>query len=269
MYWSDTPCEQSISYKYLHILGIIAGIILIICGICFYNYELVREPYGWFRGEKGEMVWAVDDVEGWRESRKQEVIQHSGMPVLFGASFSLINAYMLYSKKKKIQSDYKFYSINIDKNKKMARKRVEVLLADIAIINQANQANEGYLTELYKYEVIPAKYRNLEACSMFLQYIESGRTSSIRSRLGDPGAVNLYEEDLKHRRVMKKLDDIQRTQYYLCREISKINAKVDSLTAETKRSLKVLERNSEIQTYCSMIQTQDIRQIRNTLTELY
>lgn len=87
--------------------------------------------------------------------------------------------------------------------------------------------------ELYSYNVIYPKYRNLIALSSFYDYLMAGRCNALA---GTDGAYNLYESESRADLIITKLSDvltsldrIQENQYMLYQQMSEVNNGVQSL----------------------------------------
>lgn len=58
------------------------------------------------------------------------------------------------------------------------------------------------LAALYELNVIHAKYQNVGAVASFFDYLSAGRTSSLVREGADPGAYNLFEDDVRANRLI-------------------------------------------------------------------
>lgn len=83
---------------------------------------------------------------------------------------------------------------------------------------------ESQLRRLYDLNIIHEKYRSLVPVTMFYEYFETGRCTTLT---GHEGAYNLYEAELRQNIIIDKLDgikdqleDIKKNQYYLAKTLS-------------------------------------------------
>lgn len=91
------------------------------------------------------------------------------------------------------------------------------------------------LKKLYSMNIIHPDYQDFVACGMFLQYLSTGRTHSLEQCGGDPGAYNLYEQDVKFNVIKKQLDQIQKNQQVIYGALVQINQNVQDLCSSVER----------------------------------
>lgn len=91
------------------------------------------------------------------------------------------------------------------------------------------------LRKLYSMNIIHPDYQDFVACGMFLQYLSTGRTHSLEQCGGDPGAYNLYEQDVKFNVIKKQLDQIQKNQQVIYGALVQINQNVQDLCSSVER----------------------------------
>ena len=114
--------------------------------------------------------------------------------------------------------------------------------------------------ELYSYNVVFEKYRNLLALSSFYEYLMSGRCDTLE---GANGAYNIYEGEIRSNQIISQLSDvvasletIKNNQYMaysqlsamnsgLSRLNSKMNAAVDSLGIINDTVIKASENSAQ------------------------
>ena len=116
------------------------------------------------------------------------------------------------------------------------------------------------LEKLYDLDVIFPKYRNMVVMSTILEYLESGRCSSLT---GPDGAYNLYESELRQNRIIDKLDtvisqleQVKENQFILYTEIKKANETVSYIALKASQitdSTKRIEANTAMAAYCAEI----------------
>ena len=108
----------------------------------------------------------------------------------------------VYQKLKAIEYELEFIVDNIEKNIKLEK-------------------------ELYSYNIVYGKYRNIIAISSFLDYLISGRCSTLAET---DGAYNLYEQESRTDTIINKMDvlidslsQIKENQYYIYNQLDSIN----------------------------------------------
>ena len=117
--------------------------------------------------------------------------------------------------------------------------------------------------ELYSYNVIYPKYRNVVALSSFYDYLMAGRCSTLA---GAEGAYNLYETESRADLIITKLTDviasldkIQDNQYMLYQQMSEVNTGIQELNQSMSKvvtSLAHLEMTgSEMKAYLKSLAT--------------
>lgn len=94
------------------------------------------------------------------------------------------------------------------------------------------------LNQLYNENIIHPKYRNLTAVSSFVDYYSTGRTSSLVRMGSDPGAYNLFEEDV---RANKILNAINHGFSRLSMQLSEISQNQYSLYTAVREGQQVME----------------------------
>ena len=101
--------------------------------------------------------------------------------------------------------------------------------------------------ELYSFNIIYGKYRNIVAVSSFLDYFMSGRCETLD---GSTGAYNLYEQESrtdiiinKMDIIIDKLDQIAENQFYIYNKICEVKDSLDVINGQllVNNLLKVVE----------------------------
>ena len=128
------------------------------------------------------------------------------------------------------------------------------------------------LSELYSVGILHPKYQDMTAVSSIYDYFDTGRTYSLTRSGNDPGAYNLYEDDIKANRIITAIDigtrkissqlnDIKKNQYSLYNAIQTSNSilagisnelgiianKVDLNTQTINRSNEILKASSSFE----------------------
>lgn len=102
--------------------------------------------------------------------------------------------------------------------------------------------------ELYAYNIVFGKYRNVVALSSFYEYLMSGRCESLE---GASGAYNIYEGEIRQNLIIANLDKviyslerIEQNQYMLYSELRDINSSLDTMNKTMDKALDSI-RNME------------------------
>ena len=105
--------------------------------------------------------------------------------------------------------------------------------------------------ELYAYDIIFGKYRDVVALSSFYEYLMAGRCTALE---GADGAYNIYEGEIRANRIIAQLDtvistleDIKQNQYLMYQELRNINATLTVLNSTMSKALTSI-RNIEANT---------------------
>jgi hypothetical protein len=106
---------------------------------------------------------------------------------------------------------------------------MKIIWENYNIAQTAYNNTEKVLKQLYNLDIIYPKYRYLEACGTFLEYLLSGRAPSLEATPGYSGAYTLFEEDLFRGLIVDKLDRILENQKMLIRGQREITNKVNEL----------------------------------------
>lgn len=150
-----------------------------------------------------------------------------------------------------------------EKNKKtkatMERqiKAYQEKLSKVRYLQQKNRiATEDTrksLAELYDLNIIYPKYRKLSAIAMFIEYLSSGRCSELE---GAYGAYNIFEEEVKSRIIIAKLDEIgsrldsiRENQRFMYDAMYDSNKKTEYIMHDIKRNLLNIEQNTATSQY--------------------
>ena len=138
------------------------------------------------------------------------------------------------------------------KQRPVPAKAVKDLLDnEIAEAEELLKKTFAVRNELYAYDIIFGKYRDVVALSSFYEYLVSGRCTSLE---GADGAYNIYESEIRLNRVISQLDtviasldDIKQNQYMMYQELSNINASLSRLNSTMDKaltSIQVIEANT-------------------------
>lgn len=120
----------------------------------------------------------------------------------------------------------------------------------VSIINQCNDS----LNKLYSLNIVHKKYCYFEACAMFLEYLSTNRTHSLEATPGDPGAYNMFEDELYKKVIVNKLDQVLSSQKLLYHELCNINENVNSLCDSMRRTelySQSMAKSAQISAWCN------------------
>lgn len=119
---------------------------------------------------------------------------------------------------------------------------------DIAETETLLQKTYAARNELYAYNIVFGKYRNVVALSSFYEYLMSGRCESLE---GPSGAYNIYEGEIRQNLIIANLDKvifslekIEQNQYMLYSELRDINSSLDTMNKTMDKALDSI-RNME------------------------
>lgn len=121
--------------------------------------------------------------------------------------------------------------------------------------------------ELFEYDVVFSKYRNVVALCSFYEYLISGRCNTLE---GHEGAYNIYENERRQDLIISKLSDVlvsldqikdnQMTLYSQMkkanRNLSKMNEQLDTLIKSAQQMedrLDIIENNTAAAAYFSKV----------------
>lgn len=120
-----------------------------------------------------------------------------------------------------------------------------ILDKEIAETEDLLKKNYVARNELYAYDVIFGKYRNVIALSSFYEYLMSGRCTALE---GADGAYNIYEIEIRADRVIDRLDavissleDIKQNQYMMYQEMCNINTSLQRLNNTMTKALTSIQ----------------------------
>lgn len=116
----------------------------------------------------------------------------------------------------------------------------EIAEAEVLLRNTFAARNE-----LYAYDIIFGKYRDVVALSSFYEYLMAGRCTSLE---GADGAYNIYENEIRMNRVINQLDtvitsleEIKQNQYMMYQELRNINSSLESLNSTMDKALTSIQ----------------------------
>lgn len=208
---------------------------LVCLGICIYCLLVV-----------GGGIWALSNPS--ITADKTDIYIMLFLAVIFGGVF--VNSY------KKGKNDESVVNMLNKTIGEKGENDMHVLEANYQIIKEAYDKNEKTLEKLYSLNFIYHKYHYLEACGMFLEYLLSGRTYSLQAQGSDPGAYNIYEDELYKGIIVNKLDNILSNQRILLDGQRQISKQLDSLTKgidEVQKELKGVKKAAQLNTFYNSV----------------
>lgn len=175
-------------------------------------------------------------------------------------------------KAKKVNAERLFnYEVNMEKydkelsiylkNEKTDRVRVMKELTEVETINKwinkfndQKKESQKRLKELYSYNIIYPKYRNLVAVSSFLDYFSAGLCYAFEApENGVGGAYYIFENEMLHKQIIMELKEINEN-------LNKIKASQYSLYCAVAGSQEML---SELNATMKMIADEGEKGNRN------
>lgn len=140
------------------------------------------------------------------------------------------------AEKQKEEDDYAFQQAE------MGKKDMAVINENFGPIQAAHQQTQELLNQLYAWNIIHPKYRHLEACGMFLEYLSTGRTHSLEAEGADRGAYNIYEEELYRGIIIDKLDQVLSNQRILIEGQRQIAQSINSMVRSVDYACQSLDK---------------------------
>ncbi|MCQ2497101.1 MAG: hypothetical protein MJ131_10985 [Lachnospiraceae bacterium] len=193
--------------------------------------------------------------------------------VIFGISCGGISALFIIlsifadisenkKKEKTYQNDLEVFNISMEKykneylpdyylkekkfleTKKLQEKRmvedIENNKKNIKELSDRYEKAEKELKYLFDMGILYVKYRNLQACSYFIQYFMSGRCQALE---GPFGCYNLYEHEQRMDKIIYTLTEIRGKIYEVVDALNKINYTISN---STKSIIEVLKKQNEM-----------------------
>lgn len=121
----------------------------------------------------------------------------------------------------------------------------DLLDSEISTVEATLASTYKCRNELYSYNIIFDKYRNIVALSTFYEYLMAGRCETLE---GANGAYNIYENEsrldtivTKLEEISNKLDEIKENQYMIYNKLVSIESSLKSLNSSMKQAISSLE----------------------------
>ncbi len=92
--------------------------------------------------------------------------------------------------------------------------------------------------ELYSYNIVFDKYRNIVALSTFYEYLMSGRCETLE---GINGAYNIYENEIRLNTIITKLDEIKENQFMIYNKLRDIDNSLSTLNSTMEKAVSSLD----------------------------
>ena len=92
--------------------------------------------------------------------------------------------------------------------------------------------------ELYSYNIVFDKYRNIVALSTFYEYLMAGRCETLD---GVNGAYNIYENEIRLNTIITKLDEIKENQFIIYNKLRDIDNSLSALNNTMQKAVSSLD----------------------------
>jgi len=120
-------------------------------------------------------------------------------------------------------------------------RKLERELSKFEILSILYWDTKSVLDRLYSFGIVHRKYHNITAVSSILDSLDTGRTRSLIWNGSDPGAYNLYEEDVNANRIVGAIDSGFDKMYLLIsQELHKVQQNQYALYNAVQNSNKLL-----------------------------
>ena len=155
-------------------------------------------------------------------------------------------------KENAFDSNYSNYisQLNAYNSYQNSRPLARTLDVEIDALQKKLSQSRAVMRNIYSYNVIYPKYRNLIAVSSFYDYLMSGRCDTLE---GHEGAYNIFETESRLDKIITQLDtviahleQIQRNQYMLYNAIQDSNRQTQQLYLAVERSAQELARSNQL-----------------------
>lgn len=270
----DVPTKKVSDFTYGYVAGPIMLVIVLLLGI----FAVI------FLSFKNQM--------GIKESDELSVALIIAGIIAGGLIFGLILSAIIFNiekprEKERCEKNYQiemenYYSqLEVLKNMQNAElKKREYILSQYDILKKKYMETNNTLQEIYNYDILAEKYRNIIAISSIYEYLETGRCKSLtfNENTGDKGAYNIFEEELRLNKIItntdiiiQKLDIVINNQKKLQLTMRQATDTINQLITNTNNisnSLERLESNSEIAIY-NQQQTNKELSYMNFMNKLY
>lgn len=158
-------------------------------------------------------------------------------------------------------------------------KSMDIITENYEVLRTMQKDISGTLKQLYSLNIIYPKYRYLEACGTFLEYLLSGRAHALEATPGFAGAYTLFEEELFRGEISDKLDQILQNQRVLIRGQKEILNKTDSIIegidracrdcSDIKSGMNKISRAQEVYTFYNAVTAYNTTVSRRIMEHYY
>jgi len=139
---------------------------------------------------------------------------------------------------------------------------METVLNKFEILSVLFWDTKFVLNKLYSIGIVHRKYQNITAVSSILDYLETGRTRSLIWNGSDPGAYNLYEDDVKANRIVGAIESgFDKMSQLISQELHKIQQNQYALYDAVQNSNKLL-------TYLSLASREILNRVDSISSEM-
>ena len=256
-------CETDISF-YMLVMGSIGGVLY---GLIKNIIEFIRVGGGFWHFILAIIMFIVCFIIGFIVS---------GLTV--GTVAGLIALYVEKQKKEEAyQKDLKSYDAAIERDQRRVRlekKQKELLYKEISDMEFQIANNKNRLMEIYNYNILYPDYQNIYAVSSIYGYFKKGRTASLtfNSQNGDPGAYNIYENELRAniiirntQEIINRLDEIASYQYELADGLQRAHERINSLSSNINSHMKRASESLQNIERCQSVIEYNTAQTKNQL----
>lgn len=208
--------------------------------------------------------------------RGQKLVGLASLITIIWFGGSCVGILVANKKRKDEQEEVDALSLVI---KKGAEKSLEILRESSNVLKTAEKRTENSLEQLYSLDIIYPKYRYLEACGTFLEYLLSGRANALEATAGFVGAYTLFEEELFRGEINNKLDRILQNQKILIRGqkeiLDKTNAILNGVNricrecSEVKKEINRISRIEEINAFYNSVTAYNTTVTRRIMENYY
>ena len=149
-----------------------------------------------------------------------------------GIGLCLVVCFFSLKKQREEQKIMDAYSILI---RNASQKRLQVLEKNRAIMIETGEKITNTLNQMYSLDIVYPKYRYLEACGTFLEYLLAGRAQALEATPGFSGAYSLFEEEMFRGEIRNKLNQILQNQRLLIKGQREIMSTLNSIEQGIQR----------------------------------
>lgn len=109
------------------------------------------------------------------------------------------------------------------------------------------KTSKAKLEQIYDYDILEKKYRNIVAVASLYEYLKHERTRSLQRTGNDEGAYNIYEMEIRLNKIVtntdtiiQKLDVVIKNQYEIADTLREAKNSIDNLVISVNNASKQL-----------------------------